>query len=723
MLATLLLNLLPLLPAGDTVSLAGCVVDASGRPLPGASVVVRDTDRGVVTDGRGEFRLGSADGRPVRISFTGYRTVDTTWRCADADRPLRVVMQRDGLGLDEVVVTGSRIPRALKDAPVVTRVITAREIEQTSPQSLSDVLESELPGIEFTRTEGVKNGITFQGLGANYLLILVDGERMAGETSRSNPDFNRIDMDNVERIEIVRGAMSTLYGSGAVAGVINIITKTASKPFQARLSGRYHGEGEQKYGLNIGSGRGRLTSYTSALARLKSAYTARSREPLRQYYEDGSVVEPSGALPEVEIEGYRNFTVEQKIGYRVSKRIDASVKGSFYNHERYNAGMEGELKHDVYRDWNALLRAAYALSPRSRFELSYNFDDYSKYDKYLRLGESERNYVNRIHNPKLLFSTDAIRSNTLVAGAEWLGESLRTYQFDDTARRVGSFAAYVQDDYRVTPWLTLQAGLRLDCHSEYGARLNPKLSAMAKAGHVTLRAGYAAGFRAPSLKELYTQWDHQGMFELVGNRDLKPERSHNLSLSAEYTAGAVNLSVGGYYNKLYDKISMIWNATQDTSYYSNVADGAVSGLDVNVRVSVLRHFALRGGYSYVRDRQLVDGHNTSSTRPHSATLRLEYGGRVGRSTLTAGLGGRWMGGLDVYSRDETRQMWYRVRYPGYSIWKLSCTGELPRGIRLTAGVDNLFNYRPGVVTYNAGITRGTTFFAGITLLIEELFGK
>ncbi|MEF9931908.1 MAG: TonB-dependent receptor plug domain-containing protein, partial [Bacteroidales bacterium] len=167
--------------------------------------------------------------------------------------------------LEQIVVTGTRTRRALKDVPVITRLITADEIKKESPGSLANLLETELPGIEFTRTEGVSNSITFQGMGANYLLILIDGERMAGETQRSNPDFNRIDIDNVERIEIVKGAMSTLYGSGAVAGVINIITKEASKPFEAGIEGLYNGEGEQRAGINIGAKTNNgFSTYTSA---------------------------------------------------------------------------------------------------------------------------------------------------------------------------------------------------------------------------------------------------------------------------------------------------------------------------------------------------------------------------------------------------------------------------------------------------------------------------
>ena len=616
--------------------------------------------------------------------------------------------------LDEVVVTGTRTRKALKDVPVVTRLITAEEIKKESPRSLTDLLETELPGIEFTRTEGVTNSVTFQGLGANYLLILVDGERMAGETQRSNPDFNRIDIDDVERIEIVKGAMSTLYGSGAVAGVINIITRGARKPFHAGAQAQYDTEGEQKYGANIGAKirrdknkngaepQGEFSVYTSGMANIKE-----------RYFVEGT-----------EIEGFKNFSLTQKAGYAVHDKWSLSAKGTFYHHERYNAGKAGELMHDIYRDWNALVKGEYKFSPRSSMEVSYNFDDYSKYGKYFRLRKMERNYKDIIHNPKVMFVTEAIRKNTLIAGAEVLDESLDTYQFRDSAMKSAvQSAVFVQDDYLINNKLSVQAGVRLDYHNGYGGvHVSPKLSAMFKTGAWTFRGGYAAGFRTPTLKELYTSWDHQGMFILAGNPDLKPEKSHNLQLSAEYTRGPIDVSVNGYYNHIYDKIATIWNATQDTSFYSNIDHADIYGADANIRARLSEHFTLKAGYAYVNDRQMVDGFNTSATRPHSATLRIEYNFNAWKCPFTVGVNGRYLGSVTAYSRNSDREEFVGTYYEGYSIWKITCAGDLPRGIRLNIGINNLFDYKPETITYNAGITRGITFFAGLSVSLDEMFG-
>ncbi|MEG0519019.1 MAG: TonB-dependent receptor [Bacteroidales bacterium] len=604
--------------------------------------------------------------------------------------------------LDQLVVTGTKTRRALKDVPVITRLITAEEIKRESPRSLSDLLETELPGLEFTRTEGVSNSITFQGMGANYLLILIDGERMAGETQRSNPDFNRIDIDNVERIEIVKGAMSTLYGSGAVAGVINIITKGASKPFQAGIEGLYSGEGEQRAGINLGAKtKGGFSTYTSAVANFKQNY----------FFDD------------TEIEGFKNVSVTQKLGYSAPGKFKLDARAGFYAHERFNAGLVGKLIHDIYYDWNLLLKGEYEINAKNKIEVSYNFDDYSKYARYLKLEENERNYRDIIHNPKVFFSTDAIRRNTLVAGVEFLHEGLQSYQFGDSTRSVSQVAAFVQDDYRISNRFSVQAGVRLDYNDRYnGVHVTPKISVMYKLQSWSFRAGYAAGFRAPTLKELYTTWDHQGMFELIGNPNLKPEKSHNVQASVEYTKGKVNVSVNGFYNYIYDKISTVWNVAQDTSFYSNIDHSRIYGADVNLRMQLLDNFAIKAGYAYVNDRQLVEGHNTSATRPHSATMRLEYNFQAWKCPITLGLNGRWLSSVDTWSQMDNNE-YAQTHYQGYSIWKINAVGRLPYGIRVNMGIQNLFNYKPSVVTYNAGITRGITFFCGISIALDEMFAK
>ncbi len=135
--------------------------------------------------------------------------------------------------LDEVVVTGTRTPKFLKDTPIQTRVITSADIAKLDATNVQDLLQQELPGVEFSYSMNQRTHLNFSGFGGQSILFLVDGERLAGETM-DDVDFTRLTMDNVERIEIVKGAASALYGSSASGGVINIITKPQRTSWQAR---------------------------------------------------------------------------------------------------------------------------------------------------------------------------------------------------------------------------------------------------------------------------------------------------------------------------------------------------------------------------------------------------------------------------------------------------------------------------------------------------------
>jgi TonB dependent receptor. len=111
-------------------------------------------------------------------------------------------------------------------------------------------------------------------------------------------------------------------------------------------------------------------------------------------------------------------------------------------------------------------------------------------------------------------------------------------------------------------------------------------------------------------------------------------------------------SVSVYRHTIRDKISTVWNMSQDTSYYSNVDKATLKGLDIQLQFRFSSQWRLRGGYSYVCDRQMVDGYNTSSTRPHSGNMLFEYAFKLGNTRYTASLNGRYLGRVKVYGQDE-----------------------------------------------------------------------
>lgn len=715
----------------------GVVKNRNNEPVSYASIAVIGTNIGIAANVDGKFQLKLNKGKyKISVSCTGYKPqtleVDT-----NNESVLDIVLEEDKGNLSEVVVTSTQSEKMLKDIPVVTRVITAEQIKRIDPQDFKSLLEYELPGLQFGRAHGSNlPAMSFQGMRGRYVLFLVDGERIAGEAANDNIDFNRLGIDNIERIEIVRGAMSTLYGSNALSGVVNIITKKANRPFVGNVSARLTSYLDQKYALSFGTRQRKFSALTSASYSYRAPYEMSDLEEATNRY-----ILPDGrdtiekVKRKIKVRGYRNFMLEQKLGYDFTERFNIEIKGGIYQNTILDMLESGESvikKVDLFRSFNIGGKARYILNENNILDLSYNHDTYNKYFYYPLVKESERTYGNSINNIKLNYRLLLLSRHAITAGMEFYDESLKHYMFKDSAtHNIHGYVVFLQDDYMITDQISIVGGLRMDYHSRYRAHLSPKISAMYKLRNFIFRGGYAAGFRSPSLKELYQEWDHNGMFVIIGNKDLKPEISNQLSLSGEMTVGAFNASLNGYYNWFKDMIMQTSIARPgrmpDITYKNADGISEIFGVDVNLQVRLPLNIMLRGAYSYVNDKSEIDGRNFSMLRPHTLVCGASYNRKIGKYVINAGLNGRWMSGISLWSdiTINNQSALVTTNYAPQMIWKLNAGCSLPRGINLNLGIDNLFNTRSKNVSNDAYalLTRGIEFVANVSINIAELIGK
>ena len=235
----------------STEHISGRVTDTNGEPLPGATISIKGEETGAVTsvDGTYTLQLPGIGSYIITASYIGYQT-EQKRITTEKGKKVNFSLSEDQFDLGTVVVTGTRTPKLLKDAPIITRVITSDDIKKVNANNVADLLKTELPGIEFSFSMDQQTAINMQGFGGNSVLFLVDGERLAGETL-NNVDYERLNLDNVERIEIVKGAASTLYGSSAIGGVINIITRESDDPWNLNLNSRFSEHNDQRWHCRI----------------------------------------------------------------------------------------------------------------------------------------------------------------------------------------------------------------------------------------------------------------------------------------------------------------------------------------------------------------------------------------------------------------------------------------------------------------------------------------
>jgi outer membrane receptor for ferrienterochelin and colicins len=361
---------------------------------------------------------------------------------------------------------------------------------------------------------------------------------------------------------------------------------------------------------------------------------------------------------------------------------------------------------------------------------SCHSDTYNKYDYLEKLDERQLNYSNAYLNPRVVGNFSLGRMQEVVAGVEYFHESLLTDMFaygELLDKRASSTVVFLQDEIRPLEDLSIIAGLRGGYHSAFGSYFNPKLSLMYKLNPLSLRLNYANGYRSPSLKELYMNWDHLDMFMIMGNEDLEPETNNYYSASAEYTRGRLNASLNAYLNRFKNKIEGQWAEDQTIYRYMNVSESSLRGIEFLARVKILTPLYLKGGYSYVNDENRQEGVRLSSVSPHTANLQLEYRLARPRYQLTVNLSGKYIGAKDylvmeeIESGGEVVEAWYAVHYDPYSIWRISVENRFNRALSLVAGVENLFDYTAGMVTFNTSVLPGRRYFLKMELSIDRLW--
>ena len=691
---------------------SGTISDKVNNPLIGATVIVKEIPTiGAVANAEGYYELRLPDNNKYTIcaSFIGYMGKEKTIMDGK-DVKMDFILEENQTLLDMVVVTGTRTPKLLKDVPIVTRVISELDIKRMDATNIGDLLQTELPGIEFSYSMNQQTSLNMSGFGGNSVLFLVDGERLAGETL-DNVDYSRLNMDNVKRIEIVKGAASSLYGSNAVGGVVNIISRESQEPWSVNVNARYGAHNEQRYGSSVGFNVGRFNSMTNV------QYTSIDAIDLSQGTDNEEVGDYST------IYGNSTLNIKERLTYTATDNLKFTARAGYFFRERNSS----ESLNERYRSFTGGLKGNYNITVNDDLEVGYTFDQYDKSDYMIINDRDVRDYSNVQHTVRTLYSHTFAEKHILTLGSDYMRDYLMSYQFTDGGSYIQHTAdAFAQFDWNPHKKFNLIAGLRFDYFSEAKlSHLSPKLGLMYKVGNCSLRGSYAGGFRAPTLKEMYMNFYMGNIFMIYGNPELKAESSHNFSLSAEYTKDLYNFTVTGFYNIVDNRITTAWNQALAGQVYTNMSRLQVSGIDANASAKYRCGISWRLSYAYTYEHIKKGEPLLSSTRPHTATARIAYDKDWDNYGLSVALSGRYLSKLttDVYTEMTSYEQTEKQTYPGYSIWKLSLTQRVWQGINLTLAVDNLFNYRPDYYYSNSPSTTGTTCSIGLSVDVEQLFKR
>lgn len=637
---------------------------------------------------------------------------------------------RDSVELDPIVVTASHTPKSLKDAPVVTRLITLRDIRIVDATNIQDMLIQEIPGLEFGFAMTQETSLNMSGFGGSSVLFLVDGERMAGETM-DNVDYNRMNLDNVGRIEIVKGASSALYGSNAVGGVVNIISRENLEPWTANINSRFNTFGnEWRNGASFSFNTKKWNSLTN--------FQHTKIDPIdlpKPYSSEEIAIElmkKAQGLPYDErvlnddsnlsrLYGQKTYNIKERLTWRATDHLTLIGRGGYFFRTS-----ERDTYDYHFNAYSAGLKGKYAWEPGRYLELSYAYDQYDKAN-FMPDGTRthDHDYSNRQHVVHALYS-HSFGKNTLLLGADYLNDYLTTYQFiDNTSHSQNNIDGFAQFDWNITPRFNVVGSVRYDYFSASSLNaLTGRLALVYKFPWMTFRANYASGFRAPTLKEMYMHFDMGSMgYWIIGNPELEPEKSNNFNVAIErqnrirnsgILDGVYNFTLMGYCN-LFDKrittIDYTYEGKESALYWNE--DGVnVWGVDVSLGHYFDWGLTLKLNYSWMHETGNVYFSQFNQPRNHSMTWRIGYAHRFARFyALDAALSGRSQGEPQSGRTDVDQ---------GYTIWKLMLQHHLWQGITLNTAIDNLFNYKPRGYYYSSPLTTGTSFSVGLSVDLDKI---
>lgn len=619
--------------------------------------------------------------------------------------PVATAIADDAFELSEVVVTGTRTEKALLESPVRTEVVTRREIERTHARDLKEALE-DVPGLVLRNIHG-KSGsaVWLQGLDSDRVLVVVNGEPITPSTG-STVDLSQIGVADIERIEIVKGATSALYGSAAMGGVINVITRKPEEPLSYRLSIDGGSWGDKN--LNGDEADVARRHLSGKLAVKRELWYLDFSGNLRD--SDGYDLDSTTFASEGE-RGHK-ANLNTRLAWTPDAQTEIFFAPRYYQEEissRFTTFTPGvgdiaKKKNEEAERLHATFGVEHSRDNGSRLRgwLVYdNWRDITQQDVVLTPQvEQQRDAEIDLYRAELQWDKpwgDAhlITGGLVIGHASLLQHKrengVRVDEVSDKSNR--NIEAYLQDDIFPGDHWELVPGIRLQDDSDFGFHAAPKINVMYTSdrldGIITnVRLGYGNGYRVPNLKERYFVFDHSALgYMVLGNAALQPESSSSYQLGIEFARpGDFHVDISLFHNRIKDLIDTDLNPVKSAAQglqifdYQNIAQAITQGAELSSRYHVTPHIKVKGSYTFL-DSEDRNTRKVLTTRPeHQIKLGFDYERKEWGSIFTL---------RSIYQSEEFVDSQNLIESPSWNTWDVKFTQTVSKSVKAFAGVDNI----------------------------------
>ena len=702
--------------ADNLYAISGRVTNTNNEPIENVIIKSLENDNLSTTDIDGYFTFFSNQPSPKELTFTHIGYIEITKMLDPRTKDLKIIiLEPSVIPSEEIVVTSRRKETPIKDSPILIHIIDEATIKETSYSNIEELIEFVMPNIQSTHDNHGDQDIKIQGLDSKYTMFLIDGNRISAEYA-GNIDFSIFNMNSIDRIEIVRGGLSTVYGSGAMGGVVNIITKELSNPYWLSYNTFYDMPKQFSNSLGLGFNIKDFSYSFNLNHKSTDGYDLTENNPSEEETYNINKTQ----------EEFTSISFDHVFRYRFdgTSFIRANYKNYSKDIKKYkNIAGSRYLQSELPKFSEKVLSLSYnKLFNNSSLSISYQNESHVKeyyFPYYYTSLPSVTNHNPGINGKTFPWSKPSVntasilyncefKSHKILAGIDYMDQSYESVNilsqngttliesiFDlDKTEKMNDLSFFILDNYKINTSYEVDLGLRVNYNSKYKATVSPSLSVKTPIKNYIYRINYSESYRSPSLKELYYSFgDHPGGFPIIGNSDLSPSSSDYYSLSIESLKRRSN-SLEIYFN---DVSNMIANRFEELSEndptivykYHNYKSVKLYGLNLNILFSPFKNIEFKSTYSYTNAmseyKDILDGISA-----HSINLELKY---KLSSSCDMMLSTKYNSNktIDISLEDENN-LRTEVILPGYQILNFSYIKNFQSGNYIKFGVKNLLDY-------------------------------
>ena len=705
---------------------------ASGAPLSDAVVRIMPLSGSAhakaaidVTDRRGQFSFSYAGPAFLHISYLGYVSLFDTLYAAQ-NKTYRI--KRTSSNIDDVVVTGQYSPGSAKASVYDVKVYTEKDFRNKGATNLREALMGSL-GIDMAQDAVFGSGISLQGISGEGVKIMVDGVPMVGRLD-GKLDMSQINLSNIERVEIIKGPMSAVYGSDAMGGVVNLISKANQKDkFTINLKGYYESVGQYNAELNAGVNIGKSQFYVSGGRNFFGGYsfidTGRHKDwlPKEQYFANVKYVYTSSRF---------------KIGFTGSFLRELMLdRGNLHPNSTYAFDTHALMFRPV-----GSIFASLPIGDYSQIDMLLAYSGFVRYFNYYKkdlvtLEETLRH--DQLQDTSVYHDIIGRATYTLIArnkkisfqfGTDLSQEYTSQTLLIGQKHQMGDYAAFGSVRWKPIPSLDIQPALRFGYNTKFQSPLIPSINLKYDfAQYFNLRAAYGIGYRAPSLYELYFNF-HDESHNLNGDSTLKAEQGHSVNLSLGFQIAKndhrFKITTTGFFNKINNKIDFILtnqSTTPITYQYGNINRYMTAGGE-GIAEYGWQRFTASAGLTYIWYYSYTEQPTPSTAKLVSPDATVMVGYKIPKAEIGINVYYKYTGKKLNYTLSNTVETGTRNPFNALDV-TLSRNFWKDR-IQLTCGAKNLLNVtnvgNNGVIPFGHGsdggntlVNWGRTYFVSLNL--------